>query len=335
MRNTGIVVVIVVIAVIVVIFGTVSALTATSEAFGLKSEDTYLGMSQLPSGRYLLYGRPNQSFGAEKTFGAISLSRKRFRDQRRHITLDSKNNTDTPHNAAHNLCALSLADSRRIGESLYAVGGEFRKNHKTMTGIHLLQFDENHDRPRWVHAAKLVDGLHPSCTELRPSFNGVCEFDGLSCLVWFKGMWRLFCRANAGSSGHRALQVCSGSTLADFAPFDRVRIKGHEDVDDVYFMHAYALPDQSTLLGIVPVSFTSRPGNGGIYATTSTDGVNFGPLSLLRACKVENKRTADLPIAGIVWRGPQRFEYAVHRNVPGRVSGQAPQFVSWHTANVP
>ena len=293
----------------------------------LQSNDTYLGVAELPSGRYLLYGQSNRK--RHESFMTFSSTRTRFKEER-HIARWS---TDDQ-NVGHNLYVLSTDDSRRLGSGVFAIGGQFKAGQNKFTGIHLVQLLE-HEK-RWVVVRKLVDGHHPGCIELRPNFNDVCEFDGWSTMVWFRGEWRLYCRRNAGASGYRALQTCRAAALSQFGSFEQVHIRDHVDADDIYFMHAYALPDQSAILGLVPVAFNTRKDRrSGIYATISHDGVNFGPLVHLHTCDTHEKRTADLPVAGITWLDERHFEYAVHRGVRGRVPNSPPQHVTWHTAYVP
>lgn len=316
------------------------------------SWDLYVGIARNPAGGYLAYGRITPAsaldrgllMGAETSFAIASSDKWSFWRATRHVALASGGaDNSSKQNAAHNLFALSEADSRRLGggNTLFAVGGEYREGYETMTGIHLMELASSGAIPQWTHRMKLVDGRHPGCVERRRHLGGVCEFDGLTSMVWFNGMWRLYARANTGLSGHRGLQTCAASRLAPAAAFGRfnpVRIEGHEDGDDIYFMHAYALPGGGALMGIVSVAFTrSARGakEGGVYACVSRDGIRFGPLKLLLSTRVDGPRTIDLPVAGVEWLGPHTFEFAMHRNVPGRMNVSEPAHLTWHTGRVP
>ena len=104
-------------------------------------------------------------------------------------------------------------------------------------------------REQWSRPVKVFDGEHAGCTErnyghldannrrhaqwrervkrraARYGAGEGCEFDGRLSLVWYRGKWMLFTRANTGK-GVRGVQVTTSRDLRVWSPFRLVRFQG-------------------------------------------------------------------------------------------------------------
>lgn len=191
---------------------------------------------------------------------------------------------------AHNLC---VCESLCSDCEFYAGGGV---GHADEGGVALYKLDL--PRKQWRFVQQLIGTSQEGGIEWRgacwPLGNAPLCLDGLSCLTKFKGEWFLYFRANIGADGRRYVQVCKGSTLDSLGPFQLIHIQNYDVSNDVYLFHVYDLGEMA--LALAPVSIAD---GGGIYTTTSFDGIVFSPLRVLLPCDSFQHRTAHMPAYGL------------------------------------
>jgi hypothetical protein len=234
---------------------------------------------------------------------------------------------------AHNLFVLSSDDARRLGSTEpLAIGGLYDPRKRNNDGIFLLRLDAY--KVDWVRVRKLVDGAHPGCVERRPAFNGLCEFDGQPCMVWFAERWWLYARANLSArGGYRAVQVASSVDGKTFGPFEPMQIEEHDAVNDIHYAQVYRAPGGGQLTAVLPICYGET---GGIYVSTSTDGVHFTRPRALLACAAHQRRTAHIPCAALRWHSDGcSFSVLVHENAPRRVPNSGEEAFIWHEWRCP
>lgn len=288
-------------------------------------QEYYLGIHELKDGTFMLAtgsgGRGFVSY-SEQSKSKYIFNKYRF---------ESIKESDPHACVAHNLCVLSAKDCVSIGNTLaYAIGGQYEYD-TFKEGIFLVEYGADH---KWRVKQKLVDGNHPGGIELRSGFDNACEFDGVSCMVFYREMWHLFCRANLRKRGYRSVQVCKGKTLDRFGPFQQICVDEHDDVNNIYFAFVYRTP-RDRLMAVCSVVYTNAvrgvPNVGGTYVCFSDDGVHFSKMILLDQCPCDGSRTRDMPIAGCTWEDDHTFEIGINRNIPGRTSmKKEPQVLTWH-----
>tara|TARA_B110001452_G_scaffold188844_1_gene159135 strand:+ start:8 stop:1960 length:1953 start_codon:yes stop_codon:yes gene_type:complete len=184
---------------------------------------------------------------------------------------------------------------------------------------------------QWRDVRLLMNGKHPGCIEGRDpavaplAYPHICEFDGRWSLVFFRGQYFLYGRANPGLHGQRYVQVTRSADMHEWSAFELIEVRGyHHTQGDMYFLTVHVNPaDPGSLIGLVPL--VHRLG-GCIGLTVSRDGQHWSDVTPLARCDVYGERTAHHPVAGLIPRGDVVDLY-VHENVPGitadRVSERA------------
>jgi len=177
-----------------------------------------------------------------------------------------------------------------------------------------------------------ISGGHPGCVERRPTFGGLCEFDGRVSLVERRGEVLAYARANTNAAGGgRGVQVARAADLfggSGWGPFELATFQGLGDPSraNVYFAAVARNPvDGASLLGLFPTVLPS--GASFVALAFSCDGARFSALApLLNGTRgARLGRAPDQPVDGVVRRGDTVFFY-VHRDVPG---------IAKHTASRP
>ena len=179
-----------------------------------------------------------------------------------------------------------------VNDTLHVFGGQYRNytvgRGATARGVfHATALTSQPNAPLvWGPQSLQLEGYHPGCVERRAKFNGYCEFDGLFSAVYFKERFFLFGRANtAPAGGARHVQVTSApADLTSWSAFRVVQLAGIKvgrSDSNIYFFQVQVLGDQ--MLALFPAVFPPA-GSGGIYASTSSDGVEWArPQRLLPA----------------------------------------------------
>lgn len=139
--------------------------------------------------------------------------------------------------------------------------------------------------PQWSPPSLQLEGFHRGCTERRSKFAGYCEFDGQLSVVFYNGHFLLYARANmAAGGGARHVQMTSApSDLSSWSRFRIVQlvgVKAGRTDSNIYFFNVQVVDGR--LLALFPAVFPPS-GSAGIYASSSTDGVEWSrPQRLLR-----------------------------------------------------
>lgn len=189
----------------------------------------------------------------------------------------------------------------------------------------------------WTAAMSEHD--HAGCTDATHA-PGCCQ-DGRFSLVFSRGRWLLFGRANLSAQGGRSVQVAR-SAAADprgpWGPFSLLRWEGFEVsgwrnqtlyAQNVYFAAVRAHPeDEGLLIGLFPVnegepqspSAPAPNGNTGGYMglALSCDGVAWTRPQPLLWSPGLNGRLEDHPVVGGLWLDEaRRLVFYVQHHVPG------------------
>ena len=199
----------------------------------------------------------------------------------------------------------------------------------------------SNEEARW-----LLNGSHPGCVERRVEVEGkwlypgydagsrACGFDGRLSLVYHRGQWLLFARANPAIRGHRSVQVSKSIgaqlTPGGWGPFRQIHLRGYPHDADIYFFLVQANPAVAgTLLATFPLYHTRT---GCVAIACSHDGVHWSPPLPLIRCPVIDRlggRTLCHP-TNLVPRGGKESLLYVHVSVPRgdarrrRVAGAQP-----------
>jgi hypothetical protein len=189
-------------------------------------------------------------------------------------------------------------------------------------------------------ATHLVDGMHSSCVECRRTNRGLCEFDGKFSVVYFRGRYMLYARANTNQKrGGRFVQVtrsAADNPTGDWGPFQMLQIAGYTAADqkNIYFAAINRNPfDPRTLIGLFPVassvwqrangSVPRKEPYGFIGMSLSCDGVHWGPLISVLTSAQKYNRTRDQPVDGLIVFKDHLF-VLVHQKVPDIGAGGSP-----------
>ena len=238
------------------------------------------------------------------------------------------------HSMTHNLAVL------RLRNGSYMIAGGTARGKRRTRGIRLLTRTAWHadggTRTGDVVAGRLVmDGLHSGCTDRRipkqPCYHclqgsiakmqpaakgsGVCEYDGRLSLVFHRGRYLLYARANVASHGQRFVQVAASVDAYNWAPFQGIAVTGYNYTEgEIYFWLVEPNPlDNTTLIALLPLIHRYR---GCVGISLSRDGVHWTKPDPLLRCSVHGERTTHHPAAGVVRRGRRVYIY-VQEHVPG------------------
>lgn len=204
----------------------------------------------------------------------------------------------------------------------------------------------------WSTPTKILDGRHQGCIDGRINRDGiapyvdhgVCEFDGRNSVVYFRGRFHLYVRANP-TLGRRFVQYATSSNLQEWTTFRSIRLQGVDACAlNVYTFAAQAHPLRNDrLIAFYPVvsgckdRFTKMQDgpvtsySSGVVCQTSSE--NVSTLSLAMSCSADGRswsrpfslfscygrvglRTASLPVAnGLRFSGDRLYVW-VHQDVP-------------------
>ena len=173
---------------------------------------------------------------------------------------------------------------------------------------------------QWETPRKIFDGNHPGCVERRDAVTmpwilpGICEYDGRLSLVWFKGQYLLYARANPAAHGQRYVQLTRSTDTLTWSPFELVQIQEYRySQGDLYFFAAQKNPVQpDSLVALFPLVHLMRACIGIAF---SLDGLRWSTISPLVSCEAYGDRAVSHPAAGLVRSGDQVFIF-VHEEVP-------------------
>ena len=164
----------------------------------------------------------------------------------------------------------------------------------------------------WTEPTQILDekkGRDLQCVDLRKGVD-VCELDGKLSATNFKGYTYIFGRANLGEdrdstvaradTGGRHVQM-TRHKIGDhesLEPFKTLEFEGYEvgTENNIYFMAVKALRNEM-LVGLFPAIIE---GKGGIYLSSSKNGVQWTQPQLLMESEHEGPRTRDFPVDGFV-----------------------------------
>jgi hypothetical protein len=204
----------------------------------------------------------------------------------------------------------------------------------------------------WSTPTKILDGRHQGCIDGRVNRDGiapyvdhgVCEFDGRNSVVYFRGRFHLYVRANP-TLGRRFVQYSTSSDLQDWTAFRSIRLQGADACAvNVYTFAAQAHPLRNDrLIAFYPVvsgckDRFSKMQDGPVVTYTSgvvcrISSENASTYSLAMSCSADGRswsrpfslfscygrigvRTASLPVAnGLRFTGDRLYVW-VHQDVP-------------------
>ena len=189
----------------------------------------------------------------------------------------------------------------------------------------------------WTAPRLVLDGSRASgCVERRSRVGPDCEFDGKLSVTRWQGRTWLFARANVAECGGRHVQVTSSADgVSGWSRWQLLSFCGGSvplgiGTSNLYFFAVRPMADGARLVAYFPAVFTRRlssadatSGNpslpsssssssfsyptasstetleGGIYASTSEDGVTWRrPQRILASDVLPEWRTADYPVDG-------------------------------------
>ena len=173
---------------------------------------------------------------------------------------------------------------------------------------------------QWQRPRKSFDGNHPACVERRDPIKmpwileGICEYDGRFSLVWFRGEYLLYARANPAAHGQRFTQVTRSTDTFSWSPFELLTIQDYRySQGDLYFFAAQVNPVQpDSLIAIFPLVHLLRACIGVAF---SLDGRRWSSITPLVTCDAYGDRAVSHPVAGLVRSGEHVLLF-VHEEVP-------------------
>ena len=203
--------------------------------------------------------------------------------------------------------------SKRVVPAYFGADGKGQ-----FKGVPYLRGDP--DEEQWENPRKIFDGNHAGCVERRDAITmpwilpGICEYDGRLSLVWFKGQYLLYARANPAAHGQRYVQLTRSTDTLTWSPFELVQIQDYRySQGDLYFFAAQRNPVQpDSLVAVFPLVHLMRACIGIAF---SLDGLRWSTISPLVSCEAYGDRAVSHPAAGLVRSGDQVFIF-VHEEVP-------------------
>lgn len=179
--------------------------------------------------------------------------------------------------------------------------------------------------PYWESPRWLMDGMQEGCVEERETHwlhaAKTCEFDGRLSLVFHRGSYLIYARANPAKRGQRFVQVTkSADELATtWSPFQMVRIRDYAyQTGNIYFFGVQTNPVMADSLVAVFPMVHQLSGCLGIAA--SRDGLRWTSATPLINCEAHGDRTVQHPAAPALVVDPQDKSMLlmyVHEDVPG------------------
>ena len=160
----------------------------------------------------------------------------------------------------------------------------------------------------WSTPRLVLDGSSSSgCVERRSRVGPSCEFDGKLSVVRWQGRTWLFARANVAECGGRHVQVTwsadgvSGWARWQLLQFCEGSVPLGASASNIYFFAVRPLGDR--LVAFFPAVLsrrgTQQAPEGGLYASTSEDGIEWRrPERLIASRVLPEWRTADYPVDG-------------------------------------
>lgn len=230
--------------------------------------------------------------------------------------------------------ATNVAVFRANGDSILAVGGRSgNPNHPSHRGdgvVGIRAFQLFNDTVKSLfRGAPVLQGDAGNCFEGRRQFYNHCEFDGRLSMVWWKGEYWMYGRANL-DMGIRYVQVTRSTDLLSWTDWRLIDIHGYrsgqgdlkEDYRDVnvYFLGVHLNPfdPEESLLGILPLNDPNHPDpdlRASICLAFSRDGIHWSSLVPLLPSTPIEQRTFDHPAIGFVTDDTSMHFY-IHRDVP-------------------
>ena len=198
----------------------------------------------------------------------------------------------------------------RSAEDILVVGGEHNREppkngERPNDGVWLTRWkpSDKLSRPRW-----LFNGSHPGCVERRTEVEGkwlhpgadvssrACGFDGRLSLVFHRGHWLLYARANTKTRGYRSVQVSKSigdEPTGPWGPFRQLSFHGFPAPvagggPDVYY---FLVQDNPAWPGSLVATFPFfHLRNGCTALAFSNDGVRWSqPVPLVPCAVVDRK----------------------------------------------
>lgn len=213
-------------------------------------------------------------------------------------------------------------------------------SHKGLGVIGIRAFELSRPESRRSRIVELFDGKPilqgntGGCYEGRAKFKNHCEFDGRLSMVFWKGRYWLYARANL-DMGIRYVQVTRSKDLLSWSNWrliafhnyttERGRLVDGKETNDftdvnVYFLgvHQNPIDPKTSLVGLMPVHDPRQIDpelRAAICLSFSIDGVKWSSLIPLLESTPREQRTFDHPAIGL-FADQDRIHFFVHRDVP-------------------
>lgn len=227
--------------------------------------------------------------------------------------------------------ATNTAVFARAGEILAVGGRSGNPNHPSHRGLGVVgirAFQVKNDTVESLFDGDpVLQGDSGKCFEGRKLFNNHCEFDGRLSMVWWKGRYWMYGRANL-DLGIRYVQVTRSTDMQNWGDWRLLDIHGYRGSQDqqdyrdvnVYFLGVHLNPfdPEESLLGLLPLNDPTHPDpdlRAAICLTFSRDGVHWSSLIPLFPSTPIEQRTFDHPAIGLVTDNSSMHFY-IHRDVP-------------------
>lgn len=213
-------------------------------------------------------------------------------------------------------------------------------SHKGLGVVGIRAFELSRHESRHNRIVELFDGKPilqgntGGCHEGRAKFKNHCEFDGRLSMVFWKGRYWLYARANL-DMGIRYVQVARSKDLLSWSNWrlvafhdyttERGRLVDGEETNEftdvnIYFLavHQNPVDPKASLVGLMPVHDPRQKDpelRAAICLTFSTDGVKWSSLIPLLESTPLEQRTFDHPAVGL-FADQDRVHFFMHRDVP-------------------
>ena len=179
--------------------------------------------------------------------------------------------------------------------------------------------------PFWAAPRWLMDGMQEGCVEGRETHwlhaATTCEFDGRLSLVFHRGSYLIYARANPAKRGQRFVQVTKSvdEQAVAWSPFRMVQIRDYSyQTGNVYFFAVQTNPVMDdSLIAVFPIVHKL---SGCLGIAASRDGLLWSSVTPLINCEAHNDRTVHHPAAPALVADPHDRSMLlmyVHEDVPG------------------
>ena len=186
-------------------------------------------------------------------------------------------------------------------------------------------FHQKETPPPWSPPSLVLSSLpsRSGCVDER-DVKAPCPFDGKPWAVRWRGRLMLYVRANAARNGgarHVHVSFLDEQQLSRSAndgvatAWSRLQLLNISGVsvcpsNNIYFFAVFADAASSSLLALFP-AVLGNDAVGGIYASTSSDGIDWARPRLILPSKVWGQRTTDYPVA-VLWDGADAELWVEH-----------------------